>query len=111
MNELLAFEKPHPVIVRIDEMSPLYDLAPRDILSKQFEIIVTLDGTTQETGNQIQVRIKNQSTYARMPCENYNTRREPVLAAALSPIACPSRCVRPPSLHLAGALGPESVLT
>ncbi|XP_023321179.1 ATP-sensitive inward rectifier potassium channel 8 [Eurytemora carolleeae] len=37
-------------------MSPLYDLAPRDILSKQFEIIVTLDGTTQETGNQIQVR-------------------------------------------------------
>ena len=38
-------------------MSPLYDLAPRDILSKQFEIIVTLDGTTQETGNQIQVRI------------------------------------------------------
>ena len=59
MIELLAFEKKtQPVIVRIDEMSPLYDLAPRDILSKQFEIIVTLDGTTQETGNQIQVRTK-----------------------------------------------------
>ena len=99
MIELLAFEKKtQPVIVRIDEMSPLYDLAPRDILSKQFEIIVTLDGTTQETGNQIQVRTKNRRIYARIPCENYKTRWEPVLAAALGPIACPSRSVRPPSL-------------
>jgi len=41
---------------KIDSDSPLYDLAPRDILSKQFEIIVTVEGTTPETGNSIQAR-------------------------------------------------------
>ena len=29
----------------------------RDILSKQFEIILTIEGTTQETANTIQVTI------------------------------------------------------
>ena len=97
-------------------MSPLYDLAPRDILSKQFEIIVTLDGTTQETGNQIQVRIIVTlvvpiiSLEGRSPKDlrahavlNYKTRREPVLDAALGPLACPSRSVSPH--HPTGVLG------
>jgi len=41
---------------KIDSESPLYDMAPRDILSKQFEVIVTVEGTTPETGNSIQAR-------------------------------------------------------
>lgn len=41
---------------RISEDSPLYVMTPRDILSKQFEIILTVEGTTPETGNSIQVR-------------------------------------------------------
>jgi len=47
-----------PLVIshKIDEESPLYDLAPRDILSRQFEIIITVEGTTPETGNSIQVR-------------------------------------------------------
>ena len=28
---------------------------PRDILSSQFEVLVTLEGVTEETGNTIQV--------------------------------------------------------
>ena len=31
-------------------------MGPRDLLSSQFEIIVTLEGVTEETGNTIQVR-------------------------------------------------------
>ena len=41
---------------KIDEDSPLYDMNPRDILNSQFEIIMTLEGVTEETGNTIQVR-------------------------------------------------------
>jgi len=41
---------------KIDESSPLYSLAPRDFQSKQFEIIVTLEGVTPETGCSVQVR-------------------------------------------------------
>ena len=33
------------------------------------------------------------------------------MAAALGPLACASRSARPPSLSIAAALGPESVLT
>jgi potassium inwardly-rectifying channel subfamily J len=40
---------------RIDASSPLYDLGPRDLQTKQFEIILSLEGTTPETGNTIQV--------------------------------------------------------
>ena len=47
-----------PMVVshRIDSSSPLYSLSPRDILDTQFEIILTLEGVTPETGNTIQVR-------------------------------------------------------
>ena len=31
-------------------------MGPRDLLTSQFEIIVTLEGVTEETGNTIQVR-------------------------------------------------------
>ena len=40
-----------------DEESPLYEFSARDISSKmQFEIILTVEGITPETGNTIQVR-------------------------------------------------------
>ena len=47
-----------PIIVshKIDESSPLYNMAPRDFQSKQFEIILTLEGVTPETGFSVQVR-------------------------------------------------------
>ena len=39
-----------------DEESPLYEFSARDISSKmQFEIILTMEGITPETGNTIQV--------------------------------------------------------
>jgi len=41
---------------KIDESSPLYSLAPRDFQAKQFEIIVTVEGVTPETGCSVQVR-------------------------------------------------------
>ena len=44
-------------MIRIDSSSPLYKLAPRDInQNAQFEIIVSLEGTTPETGATIQTR-------------------------------------------------------
>jgi len=48
-----------PTIIshKIDEESPLYEMNARDISSKfQFEIILTMEGITPETGNTIQVR-------------------------------------------------------
>eukprot|EP00090_Calanus_glacialis_P004674 TRINITY_DN13527_c0_g1_i1.p1 TRINITY_DN13527_c0_g1~~TRINITY_DN13527_c0_g1_i1.p1 ORF type:complete len:460 (-),score=70.14 TRINITY_DN13527_c0_g1_i1:189-1568(-) len=48
-----------PIIVshKIDEESPLFEMSARDISSKkQFEIILTMEGITPETGNTIQVR-------------------------------------------------------
>ena len=46
-----------PLVVshKIDSSSPLYDLGPRDLQTWTFEIIVTLEGTTPETGNTVQV--------------------------------------------------------
>ena len=47
-----------PIIVshKIDEESPLFEMSARDISSKmQFEIILTMEGITPETGNTIQV--------------------------------------------------------
>ena len=39
-----------------DEESPFYEMSARDISSKtQFEIILTMEGITPETGNTIQV--------------------------------------------------------
>ena len=40
----------------LDEESPLYEVSARDISTKmQFEIILTVEGITPETGNTIQV--------------------------------------------------------
>lgn len=43
---------------RIDSDSPLYRLKPQDLhqSGKKFEILVVLEGVTEETGNSIQVR-------------------------------------------------------
>ena len=47
-----------PLVVshKIDSSSPLYDLGPKDLQTRQFELILTLEGTTPETGASIQVR-------------------------------------------------------
>ena len=46
-----------PVVVshKIDEKSPLYDMSARDIAEHTFEIILTMEGITPETGNTVQV--------------------------------------------------------
>ena len=46
-----------PLVVahKIDASSPLFELSPKDLQAKQFEIILSLEGTTPETGNTIQV--------------------------------------------------------
>lgn len=41
---------------KIDEDSPFYEMAPREMLNEQFEIVVTLEGVTEETGNTIHAR-------------------------------------------------------
>ena len=44
---------------KIDEISPLWAVSPEDLgqlHNQKFEIILTLEGTTPETGNNIQVR-------------------------------------------------------
>ena len=46
-----------PVVVshKIDEKSPLYTMCARDIAEHTFEIILTMEGITPETGNTVQV--------------------------------------------------------
>ena len=46
-----------PVVVshKIDEKSPLYAMSARDIAEHTFEIILTMEGITPETGNTVQV--------------------------------------------------------
>ena len=46
-----------PIVLshRIDEASPLWEVSPMDLITEKFEIILTLEGTTPETGNNIQV--------------------------------------------------------
>lgn len=40
-----------------DEESPLWEISARDLTSKmQFEIVLTMEGITPETGNTIQVK-------------------------------------------------------
>ena len=41
---------------KIDKSSPLWELSPKDIQSRQFEIILTLEGCTPETGTTVQAR-------------------------------------------------------
>lgn len=47
-----------PVVVahKIDRDSPLYSMSPRDVSQGQFEIIITLEGTTPDTSSTVQVR-------------------------------------------------------
>jgi len=47
-----------PIVLshRIDEGSPLWSVSPTDLITEKFEIILTMEGTTPETGNNIQVR-------------------------------------------------------
>ena len=46
-----------PVVVshKIDSESPLYAMSARDIAEHTFEIILTMEGITPETGNTVQV--------------------------------------------------------
>ena len=46
-----------PVVVshKIDSESPLYSMSARDIAEHTFEIILTMEGITPETGNTVQV--------------------------------------------------------
>jgi len=48
-----------PIVLshRIDEASPLWSVSPTDLLTEKFEIILTMEGTTPETGNNIQVYV------------------------------------------------------
>ena len=50
-----------PVVVshKIDEKSPLYSMSARDIGEHTFEIILTMEGITPETGNTVQVGRSN----------------------------------------------------
>jgi len=47
-----------PIVLshRIDENSPLWACSPKDLQTEEFEIVLTMEGTTPETGNNIQVR-------------------------------------------------------
>jgi len=47
-----------PIVLshRIDENSPLWEVSPEMLLTENFEIVLTMEGTTPETGNNIQVR-------------------------------------------------------
>ena len=54
-NDDLQLFWPLVVSHKIDSSSPLYDLSPKDLQTRQFEVIISLEGTTPETGNTIQV--------------------------------------------------------
>ena len=43
---------------KIDEKSPLYTMSARDIAEHTYEIILTMEGITPETGNTVQVKTK-----------------------------------------------------
>uniref|UniRef100_A0A1B0EUJ5 Kir3 channel protein n=2 Tax=Lutzomyia longipalpis TaxID=7200 RepID=A0A1B0EUJ5_LUTLO len=47
---------PSTVVHVIDERSPLYDVSARDLLSKNFEIVVTMTGGCRSTGQLTQTR-------------------------------------------------------
>ena len=52
-----------PIVLshRIDEASPLWSVSPTDLVTEKFEIILTMEGTTPETGNNIQVEDEHDS--------------------------------------------------
>ena len=41
---------------QIDEESPFFEMTPQSLLSSQFEIVVVMEGVTEETGNTVQGR-------------------------------------------------------
>ena len=41
---------------RIDAASPLYSLGPKELLASKFEMVVTLEGIVEPTGNSVQAR-------------------------------------------------------
>jgi Inward rectifier potassium channel. len=47
---------PTIVVHRIDEESPLYDMAAKKLLTEKFEIIAILEGTTESTGQTTQAK-------------------------------------------------------
>ena len=55
-NEMVMLFWPTVISHKIDEDSPLYEMGPQDLLHANFELIVTLEGSVEETGNTIQVR-------------------------------------------------------
>ena len=55
-NEMVMLFWPTVISHKIDEDSPLFDMNPQKLLNANFELIVTLEGNIEETGNTIQVR-------------------------------------------------------
>ncbi len=47
---------PFTVAHRIDRDSPFYEMGPREVFSSKFELIVTLEGIVEPTGNSVQSR-------------------------------------------------------
>ena len=41
---------------QIEEESPFFEMTPQSLLSSQFEIVVVMEGVTEETGNTVQAR-------------------------------------------------------
>ena len=51
---LLLF--PQLVAHRIDEDSPFYSMGQKELLAAKFELLVTLEGVIESTGNSVQIR-------------------------------------------------------
>ena len=47
---------PQTVAHRIDKTSPLYNLGQKELLNSKFEMLVTLEGIVEPTGNSLQIR-------------------------------------------------------
>ena len=55
-NDQTVFIFPTTVAHRIDKDSPFYEWGPKDILNTRFEMLVTLEGIVEPTGNSVQSR-------------------------------------------------------
>lgn len=55
-NDRVLILWPVTISHKIDPDSIFYEMTPRDFLTQQFEILVTLEGVTEETGNTVQAR-------------------------------------------------------
>lgn len=47
---------PTMIFHKIDADSPFYDMSPKDILNSKFEMVVSLEGIVEPTGNSVQAR-------------------------------------------------------